>query len=215
MPNQEIKEYYDATEDRKIRPDLTFAVNIVDDPKIAVDCGCGAGADIKYLLEKGFKVYGFDIEDESISKCKKRFKNDKDVILSKAGFSSYQYPKASLVVADASLFFCPKTEFDYVWNNIYECLYPNGIFCGSFLGPEDTMSGPKYDKSAFWPDILIFDEKEVREKFQDYEIYRFTEHKTSGKTPEGIPHDWHIFSVVAKKSNNSSKKDVQKACSSS
>lgn len=211
MPSEEIKEYYDATKDREVRPDLTFAINIVGDPKIAIDCGCGAGADIKYLLENGFKVYGFDIEDESISKCKKRFKNNKDVNLSKAGFSSYKYPRSSLVVADASLFFCPKTEFDYVWSNIYECLYPYGIFCGSFLGPEDTMSGLKYGKSAFWPDILIFDEKEVRDIFKRYEICRFTEHKTSGKTPQGIPHDWHIFSVVAKKSNNSSKKDSQNA----
>ena len=202
MPGQEIKEYYDATEDREVRQDLTFAINIVGDLKIAIDCGCGAGTDIKYLLEKGFKVYGFDIEDESISRCKKRFKNNKDVILSKAGFSSYKYPRASLVVADASLFFCPKADFDYVWENIYEALYPNGIFCGSFLGPEDTMAGPEYDKGKFWPDISIFDEKEVMEIFKDYEICRFTEHRTSGKTPLGIPHDWHIFSVVAKKSNN-------------
>jgi len=148
MTSQEINEYYDAMEHREVRSDLSFAVNIVGDPKIAIDCGCGAGADIKYLLARGYQVYGFDIEDESISRCKKRF-NNKDVILSKAGFSSYKYPRASLVVADASLFFCPKTEFDYVWSNIYECLYPNGIFCGSFLGPEDTMTGSIYDKSTF------------------------------------------------------------------
>ena len=81
MPSQEIKEYYDATEHREVRSDLTFAVNIVGDPKIAIDCGCGAGADIEYLLAKGFKVYGFDIEDESISRCRKRFNNNKGVIL--------------------------------------------------------------------------------------------------------------------------------------
>jgi len=118
MPSQEIKEYYDATEYREVRSDLTFAVNIVGVPKIAIDCGYGAGTDIEYLLASGFKVYGFDIEDESISRCKKRFKNNSDVILSKAEFSSYKYPRTSLVVADASLFFCPKTEFNYVWSNI-------------------------------------------------------------------------------------------------
>jgi len=208
MPSKEIEKCYDATENRTIRSDLKLAVNIVGDPKIAIDCGCGAGADIQYLLEKGFKVYGFDIEDESISRCKKRFKNNKEVILSKAGFSSYEYPRASLVVADASLFFCPKAEFNFVWSNIYECLYPNGIFCGSFLGPDDTMAESNYDKSAFWPDILVFDKKEVREIFESYEICRFTEHKTSGKTPQGIPHEWHIFSVVARKSNNTSKKEA-------
>lgn len=93
MPSQEITEYYDSTERREIRSDLAFAVNLVGDPKIAIDCGCGAGADIKYLFAKGFKVYGFDIEEESISRCKKRFKNNQDVILSKAGFSPVRTPK--------------------------------------------------------------------------------------------------------------------------
>lgn len=198
MPSQEINEYYDVTEHRQIRTDLKVAVDIVGDPKIAIDCGCGAGADISYLISKGFKVYGFDIEDESISRCNIRFKNNNDVILTKAGFSSYDFPSASLVVADASLFFCPKTEFNNVWRKIDECLYPNGIFCGSFLGPDDTMAGPKYDKSAFWSDILVYGENELRNIFKNYEICSFTEHKTSGKTPQGVPHDWHIFSVVAR-----------------
>ena len=199
MSLQEIKEYYDASEDREIRSDLTFAVSLVGDPRIAIDCGCGAGADIEYLVATGFKVYGFDIEDEAIVRCNKRFKNNNDVILTKADFSSYQYPRTSLVVADASLFFCPKTEFDSIWNNIYECLYPEGIFCGSFLGPEDTMAGPVNNKSTFWPDTSFFYEKEVKADFKNYDICRFTEHKTSGKTPQGIPHDWHIYSVVARK----------------
>ena len=200
MPSQEIEKYYDATHQREIRSDLAFAVDLLGGPKIAIDCGCGAGSDIAYLLAKGFKVYGFDIEDESISRCQKRFVNNNDVILSKAGFGSYKYPSASLVVADASLFFCPKADFGAVWKNIYECLYPNGIFCGSFLGPEDTMAGPGYDESEFWPATLVLNEEEVRDRFKDYNICRFTEHKTSGVTPQGVPHNWHIFSVVAKKS---------------
>ena len=96
-----------------------MAVKFVCGHKTAIDCGCGAGADIEYLLQKGFKVYGFDIEEEAISRCTQRFKNNKDIILSQAGFGSYQYPEAALIVADASLFFCPRTEFSNVWNNIY------------------------------------------------------------------------------------------------
>jgi SAM-dependent methyltransferase len=69
MASVEISQYYEATVDRDIRSDLLFAVSMVTGPKIAVDCGCGAGADIDYLLENSFKVYGFDIEAESISRC--------------------------------------------------------------------------------------------------------------------------------------------------
>jgi len=199
MHTQEIKQYYDATASRAIRSDLTFAIELVGEPKIAIDCGCGAGADIEYLLTAGFKVHGFDIERESIARCKSRFKNNKDVILTKTEFSSFDYPAASLVVADASLFFCPKTEFDDVWRAIYKCLYSNGVFCGSFLGPQDTMAGDEYDRSAFWPEVSVFNEEEVKDYFKNYEICRFTEHKSAGKTAQGLPHNWHIYSVVALK----------------
>ena len=199
MTKQRIKEYYDTTKNRKIRPDLSLAISIVRVPKIAIDCGCGAGADIQHLLSLGFKVYAFDIEDESISRCQSRFKNHNDVILSKSEFKAYTYPKSSLVIADASLFFCPINDFEIVWNKIYQCLYPDGVFCGSFLGPEDTMAGADYNRLAFWPDTSVFEESQVRSLFDNYKICRFTEHKSTGISPLGVSQDWHIFSVVAKK----------------
>lgn len=199
MSNNDIKQYYDATEQRSIRSDLIYAVEIVGEPKVAIDCGCGAGADIQFLVQNGYTVYGFDVEKESISRCLKRFECNNNVTLSISDFATYKYPKASLVVADASLFFCPPELFDQVWKNITECLYANGIFCGSFLGPDDTMAKPSPGKSLLWPDVAVFDELRLKDIFNHYEICRFTEHKSSGTSPQGIAHDWHIFSVVARK----------------
>ena len=75
-----------------------------------------------------------------------------------------------------------------------------GIFCGSFLGPNDTMAGASYNKDAFWPEVSIFEEKELRAIFEGYTILRWTEHKVTDGVSLGKPHSWHIFSVVAKKS---------------
>ena len=61
------------------------------------------------------------------------------------------------------------------------------------------MAAPDYDATAFWPATSVFAEDEVRELFNGYQICRFTEHKSSGTTAQGVAHDWHIFSVVAKK----------------
>ena len=199
MISQKLKAYYDATEEREIRADLIFAAELVGTPKVAIDCGCGAGADIQFLLSLGFEVHGFDIEEDAISRCEKRFKNNKKVFLTKSGFASYTYPKASLVLADASLFFCPESEFDRVWRELTHCLYPNGVFCGSFLGPEDSMAAPDYDKSESWPNVLVLDEEKVKGLFEAFHIHRFTEHKTSGRTVLDVPHNWHIYSVVANK----------------
>ena len=198
MNSDQVKEYYDSTKFSEIRADLLLAIKLTEEPKIAIDCGCGAGSDIEYLVKQDFTVYGFDIEKESISRCKERFSNNK-VILSHDSFGTFNYPKASLVLADASLFFCPEGEFEYVWEKIYESLFVGGIFCGSFLGPLDTMASPDHSKESLWPNSLVFDEKEVLSLFGNYDICDITEHKISGKTDQGIPHDWHIFSVVAKK----------------
>jgi|CoawatStandDraft_6_1074263.scaffolds.fasta_scaffold01023_2 SAM-dependent methyltransferase len=205
MSSEEIAKYFDATESRGIREDLVFSANIVSEPKIAIDCGCGAGADIDYLVRNGFTVHGFDVEKESISRCQSRFSEIDNVVLSRASFTEFDYPQASLVVADASLFFCPISEFNDVWSNIYDCLLPNGIFCGSFLGREDTMAVPGDNPSAFWPAVTAFDEAEVIALFKDFEVLRFNGHKSTGKTSQGVTHNWHIFQVVAQKPNKAIK----------
>ncbi len=198
MTTKEKSTYYSDTLNREIRDDLIFSVSLIKENKVALDCGCGAGADIAYLRKNGFVVHAFDIEEESIRICKRRFKEDNRVFLSQDSFSSYNYPSSNLVVADSSLFFCPENEFDDVWHRIVDVLEAGGVFCGSFMGPYDTMAGPEYDKDALWPHISVFNEQQVRAKFVDFDILRFTEHKIDGKTPQGIPHQWHIFSVVAK-----------------
>lgn len=199
MASNEILRYYDQTFDRNTRDDLMYSVDLVEEQKIAIDCGCGAGSDIAFLRSKGFRVYGFDIEKESIQICSERFKNDEDVILAQSDFNSYEYPDSSLFNADASLFFCPTSEFNNVWSKIYTSLCSGGIFCGSFLGPDDTMASSSYDKDAYWPNILVFGETDLKKQFTNFDILRFTEHRSSGHAPDGKAHEWHIYSVVAKK----------------
>jgi hypothetical protein len=83
---------------------------------------------------------------------------------------------------------------------MYECLIQQGIFCGSFLGPDDTMASSNYDKDAYWSDVLVFKEEQVKSHFRNnYEIINFTEHWSSGESPDGKTHEWHIFSVIARK----------------
>ena len=208
MSSEEIAKYFDATESREIREDLVFSVSMVSEPKVAIDCGCGAGADIDYLVRNGFTVYGFDIEQESISRCQSRFNDIDNVVLSKSSFTAFDYPQVSLVVADASLFFCPSSEFKNVWSNIDQCLLPNGVFCGSFLGKEDTMAVPGDNPSVFWPEVTAFEESEVIELFKNFEVLRFKTHKSTGKTPQGVTHNWHIYQVVAQKPNKSKHADL-------
>jgi hypothetical protein len=206
MTTQEIKDYYEISADRDTRAELVEAVALVKErdtelnatPKIAIDCGCGAGAGMAYLRNQGFVVHGFDLESESITRCSARFKDDLDVHLSQASFNSFTYPPAALITADASLFFCPATEFDEVWDKITTSLIPGGIFSGGFLGAKDTMAGPDYDKHAYWPDVMTLTEAQLKLMFAAFDIINWTEHDFLGERI-GSPHHWHIFSVIARR----------------
>lgn len=199
MPSREVLEYFDATEFRDTRDDLKLGVTLVEGSRIAVDCGCGAGSDIAFLRASGFVVHAFDIESEAIMRCQRRFSGDDKVSLSQDSFGTFRYPRASLIVADASLFFCPEDEFEDAWKQINESLLPNGVFVGSFLGPDDTMAGPEYNRKGFWPNVLVASEETLRSWLKPFEIVSFTEHRTSGTAPGGNHHQWHIYSVVARK----------------
>ena len=211
MSNKQIQEYYDTSENRDVRPDLVSAISLLDDTRllrdscwladsrIAIDCGCGAGSDIEFLRKNDFTVHAFDLEEESIRRCSKRFKGDDKVILSVDSFRSFVYPNASLIVADASLLFCLPSEFEQVWASIKQSLINRGVFCGSFLGPRDTMAISDYSESGFWPAGRVFTEAEVRKNFDGFDIAKFNEIELSGETDQGIAHHWHLFTVVAQK----------------
>jgi len=136
MSIEDIKQYYSATEHSEIREDLTYAVSLTGAARVAIDCGCGAGSDIAFLRQNGFTVHAFDIEEESIRRCRKRYSSDPGVHLSVADFSGFEYPNASLVVADASLFFCPRKEFNFVWSRIEKSLRLEGFFAVRLLDPK-------------------------------------------------------------------------------
>jgi hypothetical protein len=91
------------------------------------------------------------------------------------------------------------TENRNIREKVYASLHRDGIFSSSFLGPDDTMASSKYDPDDFWPEVAVYREDEVKKLFAKYKMLRFNEHRTSGTAPGGDLHDWHIYSVVAKK----------------
>ena len=69
MPSDQISSYYDATVNRETRCGPAAAATIVSNrcsPSVAIDCGWGAGTDIRYLPSRDFDSHGFDLEAVSI-----------------------------------------------------------------------------------------------------------------------------------------------------
>lgn len=198
MSRKEVEAYYQQSMYAEIRPGLTYAFGIATGGGIAIDCGCGAGSNITHLRAEGYAVHAFDIDDRAISLCTERFAGDPEVLLSVDSFGRFNYPSADLIVADASLFFCPADEFQLFLEKVRLSLMPNGVFCGAFLGERDTMASGEFDVDKHWGEVLVLTEDEIRQCFNDYRIHQFVEHEVDGTSATGDPHHWHIFDVVAK-----------------
>ena len=198
MTTKEVEKYYQSTLKSEVRPELKYALSIARGSGVAIDCGCGAGSNIKHLRAAGYTVYAYDKEKEAIALCEKQYKDDPKVILYLSSFGNFSYPSSSLIIADASLFFCPISEFDIFMQKIFTSLKPQGVFCGTFLGVRDTMASSKFNKSDYWGNVLVLSEAEIRHAFKNFQIVSWQELEKDGTTATGESHHWHIFIVVAK-----------------
>ncbi len=162
-------------------------------PKVAIDCGCGTGSDIAYLLEQGFQVYGFDVREDPLDVCRQRFAEYSQLSLSQTSFAEFEYFPASLIIANSSLFFCPQPVFANVWKKIVTALPVGGVFSGDLLGVNDSwIKSPDHDVSAFT-------QSEVDELFDGFDIIYRHEHDEPGQTALGRSKHWHMYSFIARK----------------
>ena len=188
-------EYYQKILNQPHRPNVENAVNLLKlESKVALDIGCGIGRDSHFLLEQGFNVHAFDSHEDAVKTCLTRFEGHKRFSISQCCFTEFDYPQCSLVIANASLFFCPDESFEQVWTKISSALQPGGIFCGDFLGVKDSWVA-----SEMHPNITALTKKEVESLFADYELISLNERDEDGTTVVGSPKHWHMFSVTARK----------------
>ncbi len=188
------RRFYQKALSRPHSPRTERAANLnISSTKVAVDCGCGTGSDIKYLNSQGYEVYGFDINPDSISICRDRFGGESHINVFQSSFSEFEYVDAGLIVANASLFFIEPEQFQSVWDKIDNCLVNGGVFAGDFMGKNDSWA------SGFNAPITALDKDELINLFSKFEIIEFNERDADGTTMLGESKHWHTYSVVAVK----------------
>lgn len=64
------------------------------------------------------------------------------------------------------------------------------------MSPEPS---PNNTNEALWSEVWVSTQKQVRETLNGFETINFTEYRTTGGSIGGETHDWHMFSVVARK----------------
>ncbi|MCC5811871.1 MAG: class I SAM-dependent methyltransferase [Ectothiorhodospiraceae bacterium] len=190
--------YYERSLSVEVYPHLRIALEVVDAslPMVAVDIGCGAGRDTVFLAERGFTVYAYDKSDAAIARLSEtgRIYLNETLFPQVCSFEQYEYPESTLVSACSSLFFCNPGFFPLAWRNITRSLLRGGVFCGHFMGENDSWAKKEGG------DLTIHARSELEELFRrDFKIVDIYEHDAEGMTLLGRKKRWHTYSVVAQK----------------
>jgi len=184
-------DYYRENEGREPRARLLQVLGSFEHPGEAVDLGCGAGIDTLAMLERGWRVFATDAEDEAIQRTRDRVPPELEPRLRTllTPMEEVDLPTVDLVCASFSLFFCDPARFGDVWSRIGRAVVPGGRFAGELLGDRDTWA-PDEDKSSF-------SEAQARALFEGWTLERFEEEENDGDACDGPKH-WHVFHAVAK-----------------
>jgi SAM-dependent methyltransferase len=168
---------------------LLEALGLFPAPGRAIDLGCGAGIDTAAMLERGWSVFATDAQQEAIDRLRARVGDAPNLRTLCAPMEDVEPPRADLVWASFSLFFCDPRRFPTVWGRIGGALTPNGRFAGQLLGDHDTWA-PE-------PDITSFTRRDAEALFDGWTIERFEEQDEDGEACAGPKH-WHLFHVIAR-----------------
>lgn len=188
--------YYESVKEEEPHSTLMRAIGYFKESGVktglAIDLGCGAGRDTKFLLQAGWKVFSVDSSGESLKRLEALDESKSgSLTCCLADFVEIELPQADLVNASLSLPFCEPDRFCDLWNNICMSLKFGGRFSGHFFGRNDDWASNSK--------MTFHDRKELESMFRDFVVEWLEE--VEGPMPlasGGVKHG-HWFEVVSRK----------------
>lgn len=183
--------YFEKTRNGGPRENLVRALDLFDKENfqgVCMDIGSGAGNDINYLLEKGWKVLAFDPEEESQRIIKERFPNQSNLQFTQASFKEISWEMIDLINCSYVLPFCEQEYFDTLMQNIVTHVKPGGRFAGNFFGPRHG-----------WNHLNLVSKEKALSCFSNFEIEYIHEVEEDKISALGDEVFFHNIDVVGRR----------------
>lgn len=183
--------YFEKTRNGNPRENLVRVIDLFDKENfqgLCMDLGSGAGNDISYLLDKGWKVIAFDPEEESKRIIHERFPNQSNLQFTRASFKEISWEMVDLINCSFVLPFCEKEYFDTLMQNIVTHVKPGGRFAGNFFGPRHG-----------WNHLNLVSKEKALSYFSNFEIEYIHEVEEDKISALGEEIYFHNIDVVGRR----------------
>ena len=187
-------DFYKRTKDHPHWPLLEKAVMLLGYKGHALDLGCGAARDTRYLLAQGWHVTAVDADPTAIAILSELPQEHLQVIQSSFEDFVYEHEAYDLVSSQFSLPFTPRASFTSVFTRIKQSIKPGGIFTGQFFGIHDEWNTPERN-------MTFLTREQVNELLSDMRVIELSEEDKIGPTASGTLKHWHVFHVIAQKAS--------------
>jgi len=159
---------------------------------VALDLGCGTGAEAEYLAKEGMMVDAIDKSETVVKAAKERCQGlTVDVI--QGDFLEFQLRPEyySLAVANNSLPFVKKADCVALLKSVQEAIRPGGAVVLAVFGPEHAW--------ATREDMSFWSLDEFRELWSGWDVLAMNEFKGVSPLASGTEIFQHRIQVIAKK----------------
>lgn len=188
-----IENYLKLTHGKQASLWLPAAVMALGRTGRALDLGCGAGRDTKFLLEERFYVVAVDKSEKALEYLKELPQEHLEIKLSSFEDFDFEEGKYDLVNAQFSLPFTDRDIFPEVFRKMKASIKPGGMFVGQLFGVNDDWHKSPTTRTTFHT------VEEARALFGDMEILKFIEKDYDGTIADGTPKHWHTFHILARR----------------
>jgi len=188
----EWADYHAATHNLPPRPLLVEAVRLRSVPGIALDLGCGAGNDARYLVHAGYRVTAVDANLAAVRALQATSGTQLTAIQATFDEFAFDPDGYDLVNAQYALPFNPPPTFPGMFRRLVSALRPGGMFTGQLFGTRDAWNAPGSGMTFHTRDDAV-------SLFQDLELVAFREFDGPVTLANGQAHHGHAFDIIARR----------------
>jgi len=196
---RDASEFYRLTQDQPPWPLMMRAATLVtrgDGAPRALDLGCGAGRDTRYLLSEGFDVTAVDENPEALTYLRNLPAGlpSSRLHLVQSSFEDFAFAAHvpfDLISAQFSLPFTRPEAFAPMFARLKAAIRPGGVFAGQFFGVNDQWNREGRPHS-------FLTREQAEELLRDLEVLELVEEDADGQVANGNPKHWHVFHILAR-----------------